>query len=454
MGFGKLYIVHAVDTEGPLYESLEANFQRIEEHYGFKIEPSKKNLEKIRNHEIDFGGKEHLVADIVKEEMINTYLGTWDQIDKMHETVFSPQWRKKMSDSHGKPYVLSWHCMDHVNFENNPRRKSLGFHSVFEHYKDLLRDYDAPRDQINWHFHPASMSRDSHRQSCGFNINLLHNEIIARRIIDHKWFPVAHRPGGHYETYDINLWLEAWIPFDIAHQLIDDPEEIKKIYPIPGRFVDWRGAPTDWRIYRPDLYDHRKEGNLNRYISRCLNLRTRYNNINKKELKRAFEAAKKGEDILVGVTNHDFRDMVGEIEEFVELLRNVSKDYPDIDFKWANVVEGFRAVLKLPNTPPPKFSFELNENFLKVKTDKDIWGPQPFLSLRTHEGRYFRDDFINDNGNEWTYVFDAHTIDQIALSHIGVACNDKVGNTVVNVCNLKKYGSWEQKIYHENDWIS
>ena len=56
------------------YESLEANFQRIEEHYGFKIEPSKKNLEKIRNHEIDFGGKEHLVADIVKEEMINTYL--------------------------------------------------------------------------------------------------------------------------------------------------------------------------------------------------------------------------------------------------------------------------------------------------------------------------------------------------------------------------------------------
>ena len=87
MGVGKIYIVHAVDTEGPLYESLEANFQRIKEHYGFTIEPSKKNLEKIRNHEFDFGGKESLVADIVKEEMINTYLGTWDQIDKMHETI-------------------------------------------------------------------------------------------------------------------------------------------------------------------------------------------------------------------------------------------------------------------------------------------------------------------------------------------------------------------------------
>ncbi len=146
--------------------------------------------------------------------------------------------------------------------------------------------------------------------------------------------------------------------------------------------------------------------------------------------------------------------MVGEIEEFVQLLRKVSQYYPNIDFKWANAVEAFRAVLKLPKISPPNFSFELNENFLKVKTDKDIWGPQPFLSLRTHEGRYFRDDFINDDGNEWTYVFDAHTIDQIALSHIGVACNDKVGNTIVNVCDFKNYGVWESTVHHENDWIS
>ena len=43
--------------------------------------------------------------------MINTYLGTWDQIDKMHETIFSPEWRQKMSDSEGNPYVLSWHYL-------------------------------------------------------------------------------------------------------------------------------------------------------------------------------------------------------------------------------------------------------------------------------------------------------------------------------------------------------
>lgn len=36
-----VYIVHAVDTEGPLYESLSAKFQRVKDLYG--IDVKKKN---------------------------------------------------------------------------------------------------------------------------------------------------------------------------------------------------------------------------------------------------------------------------------------------------------------------------------------------------------------------------------------------------------------------------
>jgi hypothetical protein len=447
-----VYIAHAVDTEGPMFESLTATFDRINDHYGISLEPSKETIRRLRNHEIDLDGKEELVAEIVREDMIGQYLESWDQIDLMHETIMSESWRNTLSDSLGKPYVLSWHCMDHVNFENNPRRRAMGFHAVYEYYDQLLRDYHAPRDQINWHFHPPSISRDAHRQSCGFNINMLHNEILARRIIDHKWFPVANRPGGHYETYDINLWLEAWIPFDIAHQFTGDPEDIKRIYPIPGRFVDWRGAPTDWRIYNPDFYDHRKEGSLKRSISRCLNLRTRYNNMNEKELERAFNQAQNGENAFVGVTNHDFRDMVPEIEEFVHLVRKVSTKYPEVNFQWVNVVEGFRAALGMEKKSPPKFKFELNSEFLRMTSDKDIWGSQPFLALRTLEGRYYRDDLINDEGNQWTYSFDVHSIALNALSHIGVACNDDIGNTIVYVYEQKS-NTWEEKNLHQDDWI-
>ena len=116
------------------------------------------------------------IYKLVRKDMIDRLLGSWDKIDKMHETIMSNEWRNQLKDDFGKPYVFSWHCMDHVYFENNPRSKAMGFHAVFEHYKDLIKFYNLKRDKIYLHFHPPSLSRDSHRQSSGFNINLLHNE--------------------------------------------------------------------------------------------------------------------------------------------------------------------------------------------------------------------------------------------------------------------------------------
>ena len=126
------------------------------------------------------------------------------------------------------------------------------------------------------------------------------------------------------ETSDINFWLESWIPFDLGHQNFGNENEYKKISPVVGRFVDWRGSPTDWTIYHPSFYDHRAKGNMRRWIARCLNLNTRYNNISINELNKAFNKAKNGENVLVSVTNHDFRDMVSEVENFV---RDVKSKY-------------------------------------------------------------------------------------------------------------------------------
>ena len=41
-----VYIVHCVDTEGPLYESLSAKFERIKEVFNVNIKPTLKNLKK------------------------------------------------------------------------------------------------------------------------------------------------------------------------------------------------------------------------------------------------------------------------------------------------------------------------------------------------------------------------------------------------------------------------
>ena len=56
-----VYIVHCIDTEGPLYETIDATFERLKEIFGIHLEPSIENLHKIQNQELDLNGMEKLV---------------------------------------------------------------------------------------------------------------------------------------------------------------------------------------------------------------------------------------------------------------------------------------------------------------------------------------------------------------------------------------------------------
>ena len=58
--------VHAIDTEGPLYESVEAKFNRIEDLFGINnIEISEENLHKMQKGLIDLQGNEKQVMKIL-----------------------------------------------------------------------------------------------------------------------------------------------------------------------------------------------------------------------------------------------------------------------------------------------------------------------------------------------------------------------------------------------------
>ncbi len=454
---GNVYIVHAVDTEGPLYEGLEGLFSEIKEHFDISLEATQTNVELLRKKQINLGGKEELAAYFVRPDRVERYNETWAQLDKMHTTFMAPKWRQKLGDSDGNPYVVSWFCMDHVGFNYNPRRRAMGYHEIYQYYASKVKEYNANRDGIYWHYHPASFSGNAHRM--GYNYSYtenLHNEIISRRIIDHMWFPVANRPGGHIETYDINAWLEQWIPFDVANQAMDNNEtlEIEEASGrIPGRHGDWRGATKDWDIYHPSLYDFRKEGNLKRWIARCLNMNSRHSNISQQEIKVAFKKARDGDDVFLSYTNHDFRDMVEETEFLFDKIKTVSAEFPDVKFFWANAVEAFRKVLKLPKSPAPKFKIDLNNSRLRINLEQGtIWGVQPFLALRTHDNRYFHDNFILDGNGQWTYPFDKNSIELHSLDKVGFACNDVVGNTLSTVINTKNK-DFETRIRHSKDWL-
>ena len=76
-----VYIVHAIDTEGPLYESTKATFERLESTFGIKLNPTYDNLQKLRNEEIKLNGIENEVAKFL-EPTLQNYHDTWDKIEK------------------------------------------------------------------------------------------------------------------------------------------------------------------------------------------------------------------------------------------------------------------------------------------------------------------------------------------------------------------------------------
>lgn len=454
---GTVYLVHAVDTEGPLHEDLQATFERLKDRFGIQLEASLSNLERLRNKEIDLGGREEAVSQHVMPSQLDRYLGSWDAISEMHEVVMDSDWRRRLADSIGEPYVISWFCMDHVNYNNNPRRRAMGYHAVFDYYTQLLRDYDCPRDRIDFHYHPPAPTRDAHCMGRGFAMPMqTQEEIVARRIIDRNWMPVANRPGGHHEAYDVNVWLEAWIPFDLANQNMEFDEgrvEFEKSGLLPGHVSDWRGAPTDWRVYHPDLHDYRVVGNLKRWMGRCLNMSARHSLVNEAELEKAFLAASMGEDVLVSVTNHDFRHMVQEIENYVGMVRSAASRFPDVCYRWANTVEAFRATTKMVRKPAPELSFDLNDRYLKIVSDSQVWGSQPFLAVRTPDGQYYRLNMIADSATEWSIPWDSETTTLDAVAHLGVGFNDHVGNSTVASCHVAAHGGWEVKKLNDSDWI-
>ena len=92
-----VYIVHCVDTEGPLYESLAATFERIENVFGIKLKPSQENLEKLRRGEGVPEDIRSLVMDFTSAKRLS-YKADWQQLDSMLGEILSAQWRNKYQD--------------------------------------------------------------------------------------------------------------------------------------------------------------------------------------------------------------------------------------------------------------------------------------------------------------------------------------------------------------------
>jgi hypothetical protein len=445
---GEVLIVHAVDTEGPLYESIQAKFERLRDLFGLTgIDATPENLEKLKRRELPLGGIEHEVARILEGHLAD-YNDSWEKIDAMLERVMAPEFRSALPDSYGGGWVYNWHCLDHVGFEYNPRRRDMGYHNIFDHYREVLARRPGSRDAIHWHFHPVSTYRDAHRCATSFVNSPELYQILCRRIIERNWFPTVFRAGFQTERPDSNWFLEQWIPFDISNMAIDDPSEFDRTIDFRnGRSGDWRLAPADWSIYHPSHDNYQVPGSCRRRIARALNVLNRIASIDQREMDKAFARARSGEPTLVGIASHDFRDLGTEVDFLRGLIAVSLRRYPGVEVRYCEAVDGFRRALwpEGVTAPPVDLSLDYHPGSaddvpsIEIKTiSGKVFGPQPFLAIQTRSRRFIHDNLdFSPTGDRWFYAFHGDTLPVSDVARLGIAANDAYGNHCVVTLELE-----------------
>ena len=445
-----VYFVHAVDTEGPLYESLGAKFERLKENFNLNFKnKTSKTLKLLKQKKINLKGKENNVAKMLSGHLIN-YNENWKQMQLMYKRIFRSGFRDKNSDSAGNPWVFSWHCLDHVGYKINPRKRKLGYHKIFDVYEKISRNNKKIKDKVFWHFHPMSTYKEAHRCATSYVNSPELYQILCRKIIERNFFPSCFRAGFQSERPDSNNFLEQWIPFDISNMSYENTKDTDDTNDFKlGRSGDWRRATKKWEVYNPSHDDYQIKGKCRRYIGRALNVLNRIASINKFEIEKAFKQAKNGQTALVGFASHDFRDLEYEVDYLREMIHKVSRKFKDVKFYYVDTLTGFRKTIwnKIEKKNSIKFDVQFTNKkndipYITVKLKRGkTFGPQPFLAIQTKRGRFIHDNFDFDiKKNIWHYAFYQDTLPIKDVKNIGVASNDKFGNTCIKRFNFKKKG--------------
>ncbi len=425
-----LHVVHCIDTEGPLTETLAATFGRLKTVFGIDLPASQDTLGRLQRREIDLQGREDAVARMLAPELL-AYNSSWTDIRAMLDDALSPRFRKRMVDGAGNGWVYSWHCMDHMNYAENPRLKDVGYGHVFHFYRDIVAATNSP-DEINWHFHPRSITgHPLHAATSFVNSYELLTEILCRRVLDDGWFPVVNRPGFHAERPDSHAFLEQWIPFDYANQSHEDEDDQPDL--AGGRLGDWRRAPRGWRGYRPHHDDYQSEGLCRRVIFRCLNVGTRLRPLLPRHVREAFaEAQAKGAAILA-FADHDYRDIRPDVEAVRAMLAQAAPNFPGVELRFSGAEAAARDVLGVTNERKPELAIRRDGNRMLVDLKQgQIFGPQPFLALKLRDGRYRHDNLdMQRPGQSWSYFLDDQTMPAAAVAEVGVGSAGRHGGFTV-----------------------
>lgn len=353
-------------------------------------------------------------------------LGTWEAVDAWLERFFSPEYRGAFPDSEGRSLVASWFMLHWTGFTSNPMCREFGYHKILDHYLTrwgwAIRRYG---DDVQWHYHHPAPSGAANEWNREWSNSQEYENILNRLILDRGIYPVVYRAGGTIESNESSAWLEQWIPFDFSNRAGVSLDRIEADGRQMTDLVDWRGAPADWSAYHPHQEDYRRPGPMRRVIARSVDLLSDVHTLTEDEITAAFERADAGQETVLSVFDHDYRDRAEAIRDLLMApVSRIARRFPRVRWRYAAATDAIRRLTGRTVTHGPAFATVEEDRHFVITSTKPLVGIQPWIVVR-HGTSYRRLDATIDDAQRWRI----RCTDIPPASLLAVAGTDECGNT-------------------------
>ncbi len=232
------------------------------------------------------------------------FYDNWRDILTSLEEITRPEFRIRQEDSFGGWWRYSWFTLDFQGFATNPKQRDTAPHAVYDHLRQL---YTVP-DSFEFHHHPVPPDGAGDKWTRVWDPTPA-DEQLGRMGRDRGRYPHCFRAGGTIETNEMSGWIERRFFVDFSNRVSERSREGN----VDLNTFDWFGAPGRWGCYRPSEHDFLQEGSMHRLIYRCVDLRSRYNELSADHVDEAFEqTAREDRPSVLSFFSHDNRDMRSE----------------------------------------------------------------------------------------------------------------------------------------------
>ena len=355
---GKIYVVIAIDTEGPIVNKK-------------------------------------------KPEIINK----WSDIKKLIKILTNQDFRNYVVDSSKKGIKYSWFLLTLTGFKTNPFKRPMKYNQTFNFYKkNFFKNFNLNEDGVYWHYHQPSPSGIGNEWCKNWSDSQEYINILNRLLIDQQFFPSCFRAGGRIEDNDLSNWLEEYIPFDYSNCSGDInwnriESDGKRLIDV----ADWSKASRSWKPYHPSKKNYQYKGSQKRHVFRCLDVNSPVYSITKGDIRQAFRQASNGEDVVLSIFEHDRRfNVINNLKFFLETLNEISKKFPKIKWYFKNARDAAISSQKINSTSAPKFKIsKLKDKRLMIETKDKIFGSRPYACIKTSNKKYIEIPLIKVGFNKW-----------------------------------------------------